>query len=949
MAVFFLLMLAFVVGTGILVHSLLSTYEGYVNQAATLDRMRTTSQLLAVRAMRLTDDDLAQIGELGQDIQVLDRALYALTQGGVVDDREVAALAQPETRDFLPRIRGDWQALRARLQTVMLSSYTGDEDPVMQPDLSRKAWRQWIAVDSATLLETLDACAGVLRPLLQQEKDRALVLGGVLLLFGLLLLLSAYWLARRHLILPLREMRLACTDLMEGKYDARISYRGLREFSEIARTFNAGAQYIRGLLDSLRHEHMDLERSDTIFKGLAQNSIVGIFLVEHDRFSFVSDKMAEIFGYAPDEMIAKLPLLALIVPRERHLVAEAIKASQSRSDGTMRFERHGRCKNGSVIDIEVFSTTLWVGDQVAIIGLVQDITQRKQAESSAQLARIAYENSSEAIVVTNPTGVVMDVNPAFSRITGYRPEEVIGDLLQLLQPGRHNRDFYDDMWHLINTRGRWDGEYWCQRKSGERYALRAVLDTAWNPDGSVNCRVAMLSDITQKKQMETRIWNQAHHDPLTNLPNRQYFNERLRTAVEASRRTARPLALLFLDLDLFKEINDSMGHAVGDHLLVEVADRLRERVASDSRFVARLGGDEFVVIVSDAPDRAQIDLLCQTILDCITQPYTLGGEPLRISASLGVARYPEDADSAEALLRHVDMAMYVAKDAGRNRFHHFDQGMRQRARMRRDLLYALPQAIDAAQFFLLYQPIRSFRTGRIIQAEVLLRWRHPEFGVIAPLDFIPFAEERQLIQPLGAWVFREAAGQLARWRRVLAPDLRLTLNASPGQFSLDGSGLETILGLLDRIALPPDSLSLEFSESVLTGLDPQVHQQLQRLHAAGMRFSVGSVSVGLPALLSAHGLPFETLKLEREATEQLLGSEQAHLVCEAIIALAHRLGMQVIAEGITSQAQYQLLYRVGCDAGQGYWFDAPLVQTEFEQRLRTPASMPFSPPDAAAG
>jgi diguanylate cyclase (GGDEF)-like protein/PAS domain S-box-containing protein len=742
---------------------------------------------------------------------------------------------------------------------------------------------------------------------------------------------------RRHLVRPLRELRIACRELVRGHYDARISYRGAGELGQVARDFNDGIRQVHDLLAKMREDQAGLLRADTIFQGLASNSIVGIFLVENERFTFVSHKMAEIFGYEPREMVDTMTLLSIVVPRERFLMAESIKASQSRRDGTLRFERHGRRKDGSEIDIEVFSSTVRVGEQVSIIGIVQDITERKQAESSAQLAAIAYENSSEAIAITDSAGVVIDVNPAYSRMTGYWPDEIAGELLPLLRPGRHNRDFYDEMWHAINTHGRWEGEYWGQRKSGEDYAERVVMDTAWNHDGSVNCRVAMLSDVTQKKQIEAQIWNQAHHDPLTGLPNRQYFNERLRAAVQTADRSGQSLALLFLDLDLFKEINDSMGHATGDRLLVEVARRLQACVTPESSFVARLGGDEFVVLLGDMSDKAQIDALCRAILDRITEPYRLGGDPLRISASLGVALYPQDAEDAEALMRHVDMAMYVAKDSGRNCFHYFDRGMRERARMQRDLMYALPQAIGDGQFFLLFQPIHAFRTGRIVQAEVLLRWRHPEFGVIAPADFIPFAEERLLLRPLGDWVFREAIRQLAHWRKDLAPDLRLTINVSPTQLGLDDSGLDTVFGLFNTLGLPPDCLVLELSEHMLVAEDQQMRDRLLRLHESGLSFSVGAVTIGMPALLAVHELPFETLKLERSTTERLLGSEHAAMVSEAIIALAHRLGLRVTAEGITCQAEYELLRDAGCDEGQGYWFDEPLDQDAFERRLQDQA------------
>jgi diguanylate cyclase (GGDEF)-like protein/PAS domain S-box-containing protein len=798
---------------------------------------------------------------------------------------------------------------------------------------------QWSADDATNRLVAVNACSDVLVPQLLDTKERAANLGLGLAAADLVLMLLLFLWLQRSLVLPLRELRHASAGWLAGDYDAQVRVQGASELGMVARAFNAGSVQLRGLMDKIREEQAGLERSGIIFRGLTLNSLVGIFLVEGERFSFVSQKMAEIFGYEASEMTEPMPLLSIIVPRERYLVAEAIKASQSRQDGTLRFERQGRRKDGTVIDIEVFGTAIAVDGKVSIIGLVQDVTERKQAESSAQLAAIAYENSSEAIAITDASGVVIDVNPAYSRMTGYWADEVAGEMLPLLRPGRHNRDFYDEMWHAINTKGRWEGEYWGHRKSGEEYAERVVMDTAWNHDGSINCRVAMLSDVTQKKHVEAQIWNQAHHDPLTGLPNRQYFNQRLQAAVEASDRTHHPLALLFLDLDLFKEVNDSMGHAVGDQLLVEVAQRLRAAASVDTCFVARLGGDEFVVIVGNAPDRARIDALCEDILARITQPYALAGKALHVSASLGVALYPLDAGSAEMLLRHVDMAMYVAKESGRNGYHYFDVSMRERVRMRRDLLYSLPQAIAAGQFFLLYQPIYSFDTRRLVRAEILLRWRHPEFGIISPLDFIPYAEERHLIRPLSDWVFAQAARQLADWR-VLSPQLRLTMNVSPGQLAEDKIDLQAVLDLLNSHGLPPDCLSLECSEHLFLNMDAEIRSRLQRMSAAGMRFSVGAVSLGMSSLLAMPQQPFETLKLEREATEQLLASDHAPVVCESIITLAHRLGLSVVAEGIATREQYEFLLGAGCDAGQGYWLDEPLDPETLEQRLRESTQRP---------
>ncbi|MGB6009441.1 EAL domain-containing protein [Castellaniella sp.] len=934
-AVFYGLMLAFALGNVILVYSLMSRYDAALDQSATLGSMRTFSQQLAVRAMRLADGGLVQTGQISKEIDAMDLALQALDQGGVVGDREITALSQPSVRVFLPKIRYEWVALRGRLQAVMLDSYSrGDASAAEGRDLPHVVQRQWVADDAAALLGTLNTALDALMPLLHRAKDQAFNWLVILVLLDLGVLVGAFLLVRRGVVLPLLAVRHAVRAMMQGNYTTRLAPAGAAEIVEIAQAYNTGCQQIHELLTQMRADQAGLQRSEIIFQGLASNALVGIFLIAHDRFSFVSQKMADIFGYQPDEMIGHLSLLSIIAPRERYLVDEALKSGRNQKAATLRFERHGRRKDGTLFDIETFITLVGSGDDAAIIGLVQDITESKQAESSAQLAAIAYENSSEAIAITDATGVIIDVNPAYSRMTGYWPDEVAGELLILLRPGRHNRDFYDQMWHAINTKGRWEGEYWLQRKSGEEYAQRVVLDTAWNHDGSVNCRVVMLSDITQKKQVETTIWNQAHHDPLTGLPNRQYFNEHLKASVDEADRQARPMALLFLDLDLFKEVNDSMGHEMGDRLLVEVANRLRRcGDGQGSHFIARLGGDEFVILATDVSERPQLDALCRRLLDCITEPYLLMGNEIQISASLGVALYPGDADNAEMLMRHVDMAMYQAKAAGRNGYQYFDQSMRERARMQHDLLVTLSEAIDAGQFFLLYQPIYSFETGRIIKAEALLRWRHPEFGVIAPMDFIPFAEERQLIKPLGDWVFREAIRQLSRWRKTPAPDLRLTVNVSPGQLGLAQSGLDTVFGLLDDLDLPADSLSLEFNEQLLLHLSPLVRERLRQLHQSGMRFSVGAVSVGMPALLASRELSFETLKLEREMTAQLPDSEAARMVCESVVALAHRLGMRVIAEGITSQAQYDVLRAMGCDAGQGFWLGEPLDQLSFERRL----------------
>ena len=930
---FFALLLVLFIGNGFAVHALLSYDDAAAAKLETLDRMRVLGLQAALHSVRLTDASQVRDAQFGHGVDVFNRGLTAFEHGGVVAGREVPPLIEPRLQAYLPKIRRDWTSFRNRAQSVVLASYssqgTSGEGVV---GAAPAVLRQWLIDDANVLLQSLQALGNELQQSAQQRRAAIPWLGAGLLAADLLLLLLAFVLVRRHLVVPLRKLYRSCQDLMRGHYDTRVDYKGSGELRELANAFNSGAQRIQELLETARKDRLGLERSDTIFRGLAVNSIVGIYLAEGDRFSFVSAKMAEIFGYTPQEMIDTLPVLGVIVPRERYLAAESLKASLKRKDGTVRYERRGRRKDGTVIDIEVFSSALQTDGTTAIIGIVQDITERKRVEASAQLAGIAYENSSEAIAVTDAAGVIMDVNPAYARITGGWPDEVVGETLPLLKPGRHNRDFYDAMWHAINTTGRWEGEYWNQRKSGEDYAERVVIDTAWNHDGSVNCRVAIVSDITAKKHAEKQVWWQAHHDPLTLLPNRQCFNDRIARSVERAAAGGLPLALMFLDLDGFKAINDSMGHAVGDQVLTEVAQRLRS-CSGEAAFVARLGGDEFVVLLDDVRDQDQVDDLRLSIMRSVTAPYVVAGESLRVSASIGIALYPKDAEDKDILLRHVDLAMYAAKAEGPNRHRYFDENMRTRARMLRDLIQGLPRALADGQFFMVYQPIYEMGTGRLFEAEALLRWNHPEFGIIRPMEFLPMAEDRQLISRIGDWVLERVAAQAASWRARHGLGLRVAVNVSPAQLEGGEDNRLCWLECLRRHGLAADDIVLEFSERALAGLGAGALANLQTLRDAGMGLGLDAFGIASASMSSIGRVPADYIKLDRATTEHIVEDLQALHVCEAIILLAHKLGVQVIAEGVASAAQHELLLRVGCDAGQGYWYDEPLEPGELERRL----------------
>ncbi len=458
-AVLFAVMIAFVLCNAGAVYMLLARYQNALGQSQAISKMRTVSQSLAINAIRLSDGAFTQTSKLGHEMDTMESLLQLIKQGGVIDSNEISPIKYPSVAIKIPDVERNWSRFKGRLQNVLIDSYAG-HTPANQewqgmPDLIR---RQWIADDSNALMVSLDSMSSELMPILYKDKKYLFLLSSTILVIDLFVLLFLYVIILRFWLRPLQHIRNIVSRFTQGEYKLRISNLGIGELRDIAKGFNSGIESIEKLLDSIRTDHAELKRSNSVFTGIAHNSIVGVFEANSDKFVFVSEKMADIFGYTPQEMLDKVPLLNIVVPRERFLLAESLKACEKRKDKSVKLQRQGRTKDGSIIDIEIFCTSLQADNKSSIVGLVQDITERKHTESSAQLAAIAYENSSEAIVITDPAGVVIDVNPAYSSMTGYWPDEVVGNLFALLQPSRDNQSFFDDMWHDINVNGRWEGE-----------------------------------------------------------------------------------------------------------------------------------------------------------------------------------------------------------------------------------------------------------------------------------------------------------------------------------------------------------------------------------------------------------------------------------------------------------------------------------------------------------
>lgn len=592
--------------------------------------------------------------------------------------------------------------------------------------------------------------------------------------------------------------------------------------------------------------------------------------------------------------------------------------------------------DGGNICLEVLRTPYFnsAGGVIGLIGIGRNITERKRLEEERRLAALVYQHTAEGMLVTDADYHIIAVNPACERITGYELQEVLGKSPNIFNSGRQDQYFYDSMWEAINGVGHWNGEMWDRRKNGEIYAKSITINKLLGDDDSLHGYVMLFSDITEKKQSEELIWKQANFDMLTGLPNRRMFRDRLAQEIKKERRAGLSLALLFIDLDHFKEVNDTHGHLIGDDLLIEVARRIRG-CTRDSDTVARLGGDEFTVILTQLEDSKFAEVVAQKIINCMAEPFVLVEELVYVSASIGITLYPDDAFEVEQLLKNADQAMYAAKNMGRSRFSYFTYTLQIAVQSRVRLIHDLRVALAAGQFRVYFQPIVDLATGRIHKAEALLRWDHPERGMIGPAEFIPLAEESGLIIEIGDWVFREATRWLNRWHGIIPHGFQISVNASPVQFRTEGNiPHDTWSDYLDSLGIPGTSVIIEITEGLLLDAEPDIVNRLLRFRDAGIQVAIDDFGIGYSSLSYLKKFDIDYLKIDQSFVRMLGTNNNDRALCEAIIVMAHKLGLGVIAEGVETEEERQWLIDAGCDSMQGFLISEPVTPERFELLLR---------------
>lgn len=639
----------------------------------------------------------------------------------------------------------------------------------------------------------------------------------------------------------------------------------------------------------------------------------------------------QLFGYGRDEAVGQ-HILFLYADPDAGDDSEGFRDTFLEQGGR-EMEVRRRRKSG-----EIFWASLQLsllkdasGQPSGLIGYLSDITARIEAEKTMRLQARIFENSEESILITDIDRRILSVNPAFCKITGYAENEVLGQPQEFLRSAKHPTSFYADIWAHVDREGHWQGEVWARRKNGEDFPGWASISLVRNRDGQISHYFSMFTDITDRKRAEERIHYLAYYDDLTGLPNRALLNKLIDQALVEARRNRLHGAILFVDLNRFKPINDTLGHDVGDRLLKQVAERLRDAVRAED-VVARMGGDEFVVGLFDITRREHAAVVAQKLLAALDPPFWVEEHELKAGAAIGISIYPRDGFDTESLLRMADIAMYRAKQSGQDSYAFYSHEMNRRALDRLKIESGLRRGIDRNELFLHYQPKVDIQSGRIVGAEALVRWNHPERGLVSPGDFIPVAEESGLIVRLSAWVLDAALRQAHDWHAAGCAPLKVAVNLSARDFS---PGLAArVAALLTSHGVPPGWLELEITEGMLTHGNREVITLMDEVAALGVSLSLDDFGTGYSSLSYLKRFPIDTLKIDRSFVTGIPDDGNDCAIAGAIVSMAQRLGHRVIAEGVETAEQLAFLKSLGCQEMQGYFFSAPVAAEEFTAMLK---------------
>ncbi len=666
---------------------------------------------------------------------------------------------------------------------------------------------------------------------------------------------------------------------------------------------------------------------------LAQGPVIFIKIKnkKHWPIEYVSDNVRAL-GYAPGEWMHKDFFYEKIIhPEDIKSLKEAIH--QKQKTGFNNFGQEYRIVSADGKIKWVYHHIIFEKNQLGQIhgygGYLIDITDQRKKEENWRMAQIVFENTVEGIVVTDLEGTIQWVNAAFTKITGYTAQEAIGQNPRILKSERHTKAFYEKMWDDLIQKGRWQGEIWNRRKNGETYPEWMVITTIYDVDGNPVQYVSVFNDITEYMQKEQHIRYQAYHDALTGLPNRILFKDRLNLAISHAHKHSKMLAVMLLDLDRFKRVNDTLGYALGDILLQSVAERLKSLI-TEGNTVARLSADEFIFIIEDINRVQDVIKIANRILHSFEEPFLLEGYELYVNASLGISIYPLDGNDAEDLMKKANVSMHWGKEKGGSTYKFYTAAMDKRASAELVLENDLFKAIEKNELYLCYQPQIDIFSKNMIGAEALVRWKHPKLGEIPPSKFIPLAERSGFIIGLGEWVLRKACEQLKRWHQNGFSGIKVAVNLSTLQFRQKNL-VNMVMEILKETGLKPVHLEMEITESSAMQDPDFTIAILKKFTEMGIEIAIDDFGTGYSSLAYLKRFPLQKLKIDRSFIQDLNHKEESQAIVSAIIAMSRNLGLKVLAEGVETKQQFDYLKQQGCEQIQGYFFSPPLRAEKFEQ------------------
>jgi len=971
---FFLILLLLAVANVVVVRNMLQNLNGVAATISVAGKLRMLSQKIAFETIKVVRDYGGEKNNVITACNDFDTALAALGNGGNAFGygiRRVPAVLDP----LIDAVRRDWTRYRQHTDALLAAGSQVAPGGAAQ-----------VTADAARVLAGAEELVAALTSEAQQAQQHALFEIDALLLLDGCVLTGFFLVVRKQIAAPLRELAQRSRELAAGDYAARIDYRSRDEIGQLVAVFNQTAQQIGKLVARVELDRRSLQQADSMFRGLAENSVVGVYISQDHAFRFVNPKMAEMFGYEPLEMCSSVDVFDTVVDEDRDLVAENIGRRLAGEVHEVHYERRARRKGGMTFDVEIFGSSMDIDGKAATIGVVLDITERRRVDRAL---RVLIACNQALVRATKETALLTDICRIVRQIGGYPyvwvgyadnalgrkvtpvawAEAQEGSLSQMVDHiswdesdnakgvtgvairGGHTTIVQDIQsnglyapWREFIMRHGILSAMSLPLKAGNktfgaltmysqqtgmftRDEIRIAEELADNVAYGITALRADAARIHYAQQLE----HNATHDVLTGLANRTLLSDRLKQAIASARRFGKLVAVLLLDLDDFKGVNDSLGHEAGDALLQAVARRLRAAVR-ESDTVARLGGDEFVIVMPDLAIADDVVIVASKILALLSQGFSTGGEEIHIGGSIGISLYPHDGEHEDVLMKNVDLAMYHVKQGGRAGYYFFTEELNLRNQARHVLRMELRHALSRGELVLHYQAKVDTQTRRLVGAEALVRWQHPLRGMIPPADFIPFAEESGLILPIGDWVMRTACQQNVTWQTAGLPAIRIAVNLSACQF-----GHHDLVGQVRQVLrdtrMDPQYLELELTESVLVQEAEQAVPTLSRLNDIGIKLSLDDFGTGYSSLNYLRRFPLDNLKIDRSFISGMTSNAHDAIIVKAVIALAHNLKLRAIAEGVETREELDLLAALGCDEIQGFYFSKPLPADEFKLLL----------------